>query len=89
MSKFPALNHSQEMAASPAVHTQLAQEKPSITPLRIGYLTLAIAVLVYTGYRSDLSFVELFQNSRTIWLVTSLDIFLLTSLAGGLTCRKP
>ena len=66
MSKFPALNHSQEMAASPAVHTQLAQEKPSITPLRIGYLTLAIAVLVYTGYRSDLSFVELFQNSRNM-----------------------
>ncbi|NER80942.1 MAG: phosphonate ABC transporter, permease protein PhnE [Leptolyngbya sp. SIO1D8] len=44
----------------------LTREKKRITPLRIGYLGLAIAVLIYTGALSDLSFVELLQGSGTM-----------------------
>jgi phosphonate transport system permease protein len=51
---------------TPAVQAALAQEKKRITPLRIGYLLVAIAILVYTGYMSDLSFVELFEGSGTM-----------------------
>lgn len=44
----------------------LAREKPRFTPLRIVSLVLAIALLVYTGYLSDISFVELVQGSGTM-----------------------
>ncbi|MEM9807206.1 MAG: phosphonate ABC transporter, permease protein PhnE [Cyanobacteria bacterium P01_D01_bin.56] len=41
----------------------LAQEKPLVTPLRIVWVLVAIAALIYTAQKSDLSFVELFQGS--------------------------
>ena len=41
----------------------LEQEKPRITLQRIGYLLLAIAILVYAGYLSDISLGELVQGS--------------------------
>jgi phosphonate transport system permease protein len=40
----------------------LAQEKKLVTPLRIVWLLVAIAVLIYAGQKSDLSFVELVQG---------------------------
>ncbi|MEO0408717.1 MAG: phosphonate ABC transporter, permease protein PhnE [Cyanobacteria bacterium P01_A01_bin.135] len=51
---------------TPAAHDMLAKERPLVTPLRIGYLLLAIAVLIYAGRLSDLSFVELFEGSGTM-----------------------
>lgn len=41
----------------------LAEEKKLITPMRIVWLVVAIAVLIYAGQKSDLSFVELLQGS--------------------------
>ncbi|MEM7796651.1 MAG: phosphonate ABC transporter, permease protein PhnE [Cyanobacteria bacterium P01_C01_bin.118] len=41
----------------------LAQEKKLVTPMRIVWLLVAIAVLIYAGQKSDLSFVELVQGS--------------------------
>lgn len=41
----------------------LAEEKKRVTPLRIVGVLVAIAVLIYAGYISDLSFGELFQGS--------------------------
>ncbi|MFE4108611.1 phosphonate ABC transporter, permease protein PhnE [Almyronema epifaneia] len=55
-----------ELVATPAAEAMLAREKKLITPWRIGYLALAIAVLVYSGRLSDLSFVELLQGSGTM-----------------------
>lgn len=46
-------------AASPDVLETLAREQPLVTPLRIGIAILAIAILIYSGIESDLSFVEL------------------------------
>ncbi|MEO0869259.1 MAG: phosphonate ABC transporter, permease protein PhnE [Cyanobacteria bacterium J06642_11] len=40
----------------------LAQEKKLVTPMRIAWLLVAIAVLIYAGQKSDLSFVELIQG---------------------------
>lgn len=57
---------SQELVATPAARNMLAQARPIITPLRIGYLIVAIAVLIYAGRLSDLSFVELVQGSGTM-----------------------
>jgi phosphonate transport system permease protein len=66
MTESPASIHPDQLVASPAVRDLLAQERPRITPVRIGYLALAIAVLIYAGRLSDLSFVELFQGSGTM-----------------------
>ncbi|MBT9314722.1 phosphonate ABC transporter, permease protein PhnE [Leptothoe spongobia] len=41
----------------------LAEEKKLVTPMRIVWLLVAIAVLVYAGQKSDLSFVELLQGA--------------------------
>lgn len=66
MTESPASIHPDQLVASPTVRDLLAQERPRITPVRLGYLALAIAVLVYAGRLSDLSFVELFQGSGTM-----------------------
>lgn len=41
----------------------LAQEKKLVTPMRIVGLLVAIAVLIYAGQKSDLSFIELIQGT--------------------------
>ncbi|MEL6222810.1 MAG: phosphonate ABC transporter, permease protein PhnE [Cyanobacteria bacterium J06626_14] len=51
------------LPASPDVETMLTKEKKLVTPRRILWLLIAIAVLVYSGIRSDLSFVELFEGT--------------------------
>ncbi|MGF1460455.1 MAG: phosphonate ABC transporter, permease protein PhnE [Leptolyngbyaceae cyanobacterium] len=51
-----------EMHYSPAVREVLAKEKPFWTVWSIGGLLLAIAVLIYAGILSDLSFVELIEG---------------------------
>lgn len=66
MTKSPASIHRDQLVVSAAARDVLAQERPRITPARIGYLALAIAVLIYAGQLSDLSFVELFQGSGTM-----------------------
>lgn len=53
-------------AVSPQVRAALAQERPLITPWRIGGVIFAIAALIYTGYESDLSFKELIEGSDTM-----------------------
>ncbi|MEA5465811.1 phosphonate ABC transporter, permease protein PhnE [Leptothoe sp. PORK10 BA2] len=50
-------------SVSPEVRDLLAQEKPVMTPLRIFSGVVAIAILIYAGQKSDLSFVELIQGS--------------------------
>ncbi len=55
-----------ELVATPAARDLLAQERPLVTPLRIGYVILSIAILIYAGRLSDLDFVELFQGSGTM-----------------------
>ncbi|MEO0458063.1 MAG: phosphonate ABC transporter, permease protein PhnE [Cyanobacteria bacterium P01_A01_bin.114] len=62
MSK-PAHTHATERVISPQVLATLSQEKKRITPLRIVWGVVAIAVLIYAGQKSDLSFVELFEGS--------------------------
>lgn len=47
------------MCHSPEVHRMLSKEKPFWTIWSIGGLILAIAILIYSGILSDLSFVEL------------------------------
>jgi phosphonate transport system permease protein len=66
MTESPASIHSEQLVPSPAARDLLAKERPRITPIRIGYLVLAIAILIYAGRLSDLSFVELFQGSGTM-----------------------
>lgn len=66
MTQSPASIHSDELVATPAVRNLLAKEQPRITLVGIGYLALGIAVLIYAGRLSDLSFVELFQGSGTM-----------------------
>ncbi|MEB3357950.1 MAG: phosphonate ABC transporter, permease protein PhnE [Synechococcales bacterium] len=51
------------LPASPDVEAVLAQEQKLVTPKRVFWVVLAIAVLVYTGIESDLSFGELFAGS--------------------------
>jgi len=51
---------------SPAVQEMLDREEKRITPLRIGYLAVAIALLIFSGIQSDLSFVELVEGSGTM-----------------------
>ncbi|MBD2231663.1 phosphonate ABC transporter, permease protein PhnE [Phormidium tenue] len=66
MTESPASIYPDQLVASPAARDLLAKERPRITPVRIGYLVLAIAILIYAGRLSDLSFVELFQGSGTM-----------------------
>lgn len=66
MTQSTASIHPGELAATPAARDMLARERPRITPVRIGYLVLTIAVLIYAGQLSDLSFIELFQGSGTM-----------------------
>lgn len=57
---------------SPAVHQTLARAAPVWTGWRIGGGLLAIALLMYTGHLSDLSFLELLQGvGRMAGLVSS------------------
>lgn len=51
---------------SPKVKQVLAKAQKRITPLRLFGLLVAIAVLIYSGQKSDLSFGELFQGSGTM-----------------------
>ncbi|MEL7502860.1 MAG: phosphonate ABC transporter, permease protein PhnE [Cyanobacteria bacterium J06554_6] len=48
---------------SPDVQAMLKKQRPLVTPLRIFWVVVAIAILIYTGRVSDLSFGELFQGS--------------------------
>jgi phosphonate transport system permease protein len=66
MTEPPVSLHPGEPVVSTAVRDMLAQERPLITPVRIGYLAMAIAVLIYAGHLSDISVVELFQGSGTM-----------------------
>ncbi|MDA0265945.1 MAG: phosphonate ABC transporter, permease protein PhnE [Cyanobacteria bacterium] len=59
----PTHLNSANSTLSPQVLTTLSKEKKRITPLRIVWGLLAIAVLIYAGQKSDLSFGELFQGS--------------------------
>ncbi|MBD0334544.1 MAG: phosphonate ABC transporter, permease protein PhnE [Cyanobacteria bacterium Co-bin13] len=52
--------------SSPAVQSMLDSQQKRITAMRLGYLGVAIAVFVYAGIQSDLSFVELFQGSSNM-----------------------
>ncbi|MEM8810530.1 MAG: phosphonate ABC transporter, permease protein PhnE [Cyanobacteria bacterium P01_G01_bin.38] len=54
---------SPDIVTSPQVLTTLSQEKKPITLLRIIWGVVAIAVLIYAGQKSDLSFVELAEGS--------------------------
>ena len=51
---------------SSQVLTVLSQEKKAITPLRIVWVLVAIAILIYAGQKSDLSFVELVQGGSNM-----------------------
>lgn len=48
---------------SPEVMRVLAEEKKLVTPIRIVWLLVAIAVLAYAAQKSDLSFVELAEGT--------------------------
>lgn len=50
-------------AISPQILETLAREQKVITPLRVVGMVVAIAILIYAGQKSDLSFVELIQGS--------------------------
>lgn len=63
MPKKPAPIAPAQPHVSPAVHQALAQEKRFWTPWTIAGLILAIAVLIYSGELSDLSFVELISGT--------------------------
>lgn len=47
---------------SPAVQAMLEREKKFITPRRIFYVAIALAILIYSGQQSDLSVIELIQG---------------------------
>ncbi len=49
-------------APSPAVQKMLDQEAKLITPNRIFYLVVAIAILIFSGIQSDVSIIELIQG---------------------------
>ncbi|MGK7891061.1 MAG: phosphonate ABC transporter, permease protein PhnE [Leptolyngbyaceae cyanobacterium] len=51
------------LPVSPDVETMLAREQKLITPKRVLWFFVAIAILIYSGIRSDLSFVELAQGT--------------------------
>lgn len=54
------------LGPSPAVQAMLEREEKRITPLRVGYFVIAIAVLIFSGIQSDLSFIELVEGSGTM-----------------------
>jgi phosphonate transport system permease protein len=54
--------HAPDTVYSPAVHKALVQEKPFWTMWSMGGLLVSIAVLIYAGILSDLSFIELFNG---------------------------
>lgn len=51
-----------DSAVSPAVQEMLARETKLITPNRIFYLVLLLAILIISGIQSDLSLIELLQG---------------------------
>ena len=51
---------------SPAVQQMLAQEQKRVTPLRIGYLGMAIAILIYSAHLSDIDLVELAEGGSNM-----------------------
>jgi phosphonate transport system permease protein len=55
---FPSPNGS----TSPAVQQMLAQESKLITPNRIFYVFVAIAILIFSAIQSDVSIIELIQG---------------------------
>ena len=63
MTEPPATGRPAALIATPAARDMLTQERPRITPVRVGCFVVALAVLVYAGRLSDLSFRELFQGS--------------------------
>ncbi|MEM1254753.1 MAG: phosphonate ABC transporter, permease protein PhnE [Cyanobacteria bacterium P01_H01_bin.21] len=64
MPKSVVVSQSQNdgVVSSEVMHV-LAQEKKLVTPMRIVWLLVAIAVLIYAGQKSELSFVELAEGS--------------------------
>lgn len=64
MPKSVVVSQSQNdgIVSSEVMHV-LAQEKKLVTPMRIVWLLVAIAVLIYAGQKSELSFVELAEGS--------------------------
>ncbi|ACK67806.1 phosphonate ABC transporter, inner membrane subunit [Rippkaea orientalis PCC 8801] len=50
-------------SVSPAIQAMLEREEKRITPQRIMYFVIAIAVLIYAGYRSGINMVELLQGT--------------------------
>ncbi|MBE9079677.1 phosphonate ABC transporter, permease protein PhnE [Romeria aff. gracilis LEGE 07310] len=63
MSPKPTLEHS---TPSPRVQDVLGQEKPRITPLRIGYLLATVAILIYAARVSDIDLIELFEGGSNM-----------------------
>ena len=64
MPKSVVISQSQnDGIVSSEVMRVLAQEKKLVTPMRIVWLLVAIAVLIYAGQKSELSFVELAEGS--------------------------
>ncbi|MGF1538149.1 MAG: PhnE/PtxC family ABC transporter permease, partial [Elainellaceae cyanobacterium] len=51
------------LTKTPAVQAMLDKEEKRITPLRIGYFLLAIALLIYSAFQSDIDVVELAEGS--------------------------
>ena len=51
------------LSVSPQVQAMLDREQKAITPLRVGYGLVAIAILIYAGQESDLDLLELIQGS--------------------------
>lgn len=51
---------------SPRVQDVLDQEKPRITPLRIGYLLAIIAILIYAARVSDIDLIELVEGGSNM-----------------------
>jgi len=62
---LPDVN-SATLTVSPQVEALLAQEKSRVTPLRVGLLLLAIAVLIYSAKFSDIRPLELLQGGGTM-----------------------
>ncbi|MEL6940684.1 MAG: phosphonate ABC transporter, permease protein PhnE [Cyanobacteria bacterium J06598_1] len=62
---LPDVN-SATLTVSPQVEALLAQEKSRVTPLRVGLLLLAIAVLIYSAKVSDIRPLELLQGGGTM-----------------------
>ena len=57
-----AVHNQSSLSISPDVEAMLAQEKRWLTPKFVLALLVAIAILIYSGGKSDLSFIELIQG---------------------------